>query len=151
MARYWLTPVDGEDPLVLGGDRRLLQEGPTLEVFRSKLQRAGHPRFLSMVKAAILPGDPSEEVNAGASCGSVEAISLAVPGEIMFDGVLLGLSECGRAFIDRLPLLREQEEWLGLALMTAATEGWTDEERLWLQTMEAYVRSGRKVMLVKEE
>jgi len=149
LASYWLTPVNGEDPLVLGEDRLLMPAGPLLEDFRGKLHQGAHPRFLPMVKAAILPGDDHE--SAGAVCGSESSPSFAEQGDVVFDGAPYTLSECGRAFIDRLPHLREQEEWLRRVQLTAEADGWTELETGWLQFISIYVRSGRRVMLVKEE
>jgi hypothetical protein len=151
MALYWLTPVEGEDPLVLGADRKLLQASPELETFREKLQRRIHPRVLPMVKAAILPGEPSSgQEEAGAFCGSEEAPTMAVPGPVVFDGHPYTLSECGRAFMDRLPLLQEQAEWLEKTAAFGAGD-WTDQENVWLRILTGWVKSGRRAMLVKEE
>lgn len=152
MATYWLTPVDGEDPLVLGEARIHLAQGPVLEMFREKLYRRIHPRALPMVKAAILPGEPSriEEDAPGSSCGAEDLPSLSEPGPVVFDGFPLSLSECGRAFIDRLPLAEEQWKWFNDALSDPAGD-WTEQETDWLLTAAAWVRSGRRAMLVKEE
>lgn len=150
MASYWLVPVEGDDPLVIGADRMLLGGGSQPEAFREKLHRL-HPRFLPMVKAAILPGEPEPAPDGtGAACGSEEAPPLSEPGPIVYDGRPYGLSECGRAFMDRLPLLREQAEWLALA-EDGPAGGWTAQETQWLAAVRAWNESGRRAMLLKED
>jgi hypothetical protein len=148
MAVYWLVPVEQEDPLVLGADRISIGGGAAPDHFRAKLHRI-HPRLLPMVKASILPGDPDEEADLSA-CGAGSDLPLHENVPLAFDGTPHVLSECGRAFIDRLPLLREQMSLLDAAV-GSSDDDWTAEEREWLKLLLSWNETGRKAMLLKED
>lgn len=148
MATYWLVPVEQEDPLVLGADRISLGGIAAPDNFRAKLHQI-HPRLLPMVKASILPGDPEEDADLSA-CGAGPDLPLHENVPLAFNGLPHVLSECGRAFIDRLPLLREQMSLLAEAVRSS-DGGWTAEEREWLKLLLSWNETGRKAMLLKED
>jgi len=148
MAVYWLVPVEREDPLILSADRIFLGGGVAPDNFRAKLHRL-HPRLLPMVKASILPGEGDEETDLSA-CGAGPDLPLHEGLPISFDGMPHTLSECGRAFIDRLPLLREQQSQL-VEAVNRSDAGWTLEEKEWLKLLLSWNETGRKAMLLKED
>lgn len=149
MPVYWLTPVESLDPLVLGAGRVAVPGDAEWQRFRERLALRFHPRLLPMVKAAILPSDPEED-GTGAACGWGEFPRLSEPGPVVFDGSRYGLSECGRAFMDRLPASAEQSAAWGKAL-AEGPEAWEPGERTWLALMFGWARAGHITMLVKEE
>ncbi|WP_438446277.1 hypothetical protein [Gorillibacterium sp. sgz5001074] len=147
MSYFWLTPVESDDPLVLGAERLRIPGGPPLDGFRQRLAERFHARLLPLVKASILPSDPEEEA---AQCGNGEAPDLNTAVSIVFDGSSFGLSECGRAFVDRLPGSKEQEDACAKALGGEVGD-WSAEEREWLLRMLEWARMGQPTMLVKED
>ena len=103
MTRYWLTPIVGYSPLVLGADRLDCSPLTKLEAFR-ELANGRHPRLLSMFKASLLLSD-DEEI-----CGSeLVELDLSHFEAIVFDGDPYHLSHCAEAFLDRL--LKREEAW----------------------------------------
>lgn len=103
MTRYWLTPIVGYSPLVLGADRLDCSPLTKLEAFRELANRR-HSRLLSMFKASLLLSD-DEEI-----CGSeLVELDLSHSEAIVFDGDPYHLSHCAEAFLDRL--LKREEAW----------------------------------------
>jgi hypothetical protein len=147
MARYWIAPVEKETPLSIGEDRLLIDGCPDWEALRVKLQRV-HPWLLPMVKAHILSAGPEDD---GTACGSETGPVYHAPGPISFDGEEFQLSECGRAFIDRLPSHGEQRTGLNKAVLLAGEENWTMKERAWLEKLGMLVDTQRKLFLVRED
>ncbi|MDF2926392.1 MAG: hypothetical protein K0R57_5306 [Paenibacillaceae bacterium] len=143
MVQYWLAPVQSEDPLILAADRRLIEGGSRWELFRNKLHLI-HPWLLPMVKAFILPADPDAE-----ACGSETGPVYTAPGPVCFDGVNFALSDCGRAFVNRLPSVSEQQNGFAKAAAAALQEQWPDEERGWLEELSQLSGGQRKVIQLR--
>ena len=145
MARYWLTPVDDIDPLVLGSDRIPLAASESLAAFRSKLQQV-HPRLLLLFKASLLLSDEALDDSA---CGTGEEIvDLSRDGAISFASDSLRLSSCADAFLARLLSAKETKELVEKAL---AWDSWNEEERSWLTTTRDWADQNRLVMLIRED
>lgn len=150
MHRYWIAPVDSEEPFVLGADRRPVDGDSSWESFREKLYRID-PRLLPMVKASILPADP-DALPDEAACGSEFGPVYPTPGPLSFGGAGFGLSSCGRAFVDRLPDAARQEGALRKALASTDQRiDWTETEKTWLTLLHGLAGSGRKILLIRED
>lgn len=147
----WLTPVKSLEPLILGAERLPLPAEGALEAFRSVLSKKYGPWILPMVKGAILAADSDEEGASGlGACGSGDGPLLSQPGEITFDSRPYSLSECGQAFIDRLPSAEKQKLAFG-EMLEEALQDWTGLEKDWLMQIHDWASDGLVVMLVKEE
>jgi len=134
MAAYWLIPISGSDPAVLGAERMRLaaEEGEALR----RLAAEVHPRLLMSFKLGLLLGDDEDEACGIAGAGD---LPLGEPGDIALTGSF-SVSHCGTAFMDRLPSPAE-------ALAIAAALPPVSHVR----TLRAWWESGKRAMLLKEE
>lgn len=146
--RYWIMPVEREEPLVFAEDRVCISESAAWEVFADRLHRL-KPRLLPMVKASILPADPDD--SEPEACGYFMSPAYLTPGLVCFDGAPYALSECGQAFVDRLPEASVQLTGLQMALEHPLGEQWSDLEQGWLKTLCLLSGANRKLMLVRED
>lgn len=140
--RYWLTPIMGYSPLVLGAHRLDCKPLPELEAFR-ELVKAKHPRLLLMFKSSLLFSD-DEEI-----CGSELAeLDLSWSGDIVFDGDPFLLSHCAEAFLDRLEKRREVLNQVSSlvedSILDAQQTDWANQWLRWLE-------SGYDVILLRED
>lgn len=135
---YWLTPVTGYDPTVLGKDRKAL-DSSLADTLRKNMNQL-HPRLLPFVKASVLPG--SEE-----DCGWDDLLDLEEEGEMTFDGQSLTISHCGEHFFHSL-LTPEK------SLNVLQTQGnsllFTKEEKTLIQEIVSYWKNGIPVVLIRQ-
>lgn len=145
MTRYWLTPIVGYSPLVLGAERLCL---PADEEFDDLRQMAGlqHPRLLPMFKLSLLLSD-DEEI-----CGSeLVELDLTDDEDIRFDGEPFHLSHCAEAFMDRL-LTRQEVKAHLLALQAQMQAGTTAGKlKAWMNQWLAWVEAGYDIVLLRED
>lgn len=148
MPTYWIMPVESDDPLILAADRVCILGSSEWEQFRAKLHHL-KPRLLPMVKGSILPVDPAAPLFE--ACGSETGPVYDKTGPVSFACGSFSLSDCGRAFVDRLPSALEQSSGFQQAEILAREELWTDKELDWLQNLKQLSESNRKLMLVRED
>lgn len=139
--RYWLTPIMGYSPLVLGADRVECKPLPELEAFR-EMMKAKHPRLLLMFKSSLFLSD-DEEI-----CGSeLVELDLSCFGDVVFDGDPFHLSHCAEAFLDRLPKRQEALDLLSSmedSVLGALQREWVNQWLRWLEV-------GYDVILLRED
>jgi hypothetical protein len=141
MTRYWLTPIMGYSPLVLGADRLDCSPLANLEAFR-ELANGRHPRLLSMFKASLLLSD-DEEI-----CGSeLIELDLAHSDAVVFNGDPFHLSHCAEAFLDRL--LKRKE---ALELVSSLNDSALDAQQIiWKNQWLRWLELGCDVILLRED
>ncbi|MDQ0921314.1 hypothetical protein [Paenibacillus sp. V4I5] len=141
MTRYWLTPITGYSPLVLGADRLDCSPLTKLEAFR-EMANGRHPRLLSMFKASLLLSD-DEEI-----CGSeLVELDLTHSDDVVFDGDPFHLSHCAEAFLDRL-LKREE----ALDLVSSLDDSTLDAQQIiWKNQWLRWLELGCDVILLRED
>ncbi|SDM89704.1 hypothetical protein SAMN04487897_101410 [Paenibacillus sp. yr247] len=143
MTRYWLTPIVGYSPLVLGADRMECTPIPELEAFR-EIANVKHPRLLSMFKSSLLLSD-DEEI-----CGSeLVELDLSQREGVVFDGNHFHLSHCAEAFLDRL--LKRQE---ALDMVSSIDDGCLENHAqhiIWKNQWLRWLESGYDVILLRED
>lgn len=141
MTRYWLTPIAGYSPLILGADRLDCSPLTKLEAFR-EMANGKHPRLLSMFKANLLLSD-DEEI-----CGSeLVELDLTHSDAVVFDGDPFHLSHCAEAFLDRL-LKREE----ALDLVSSLDDSALDAQQIiWKNQWLRWLELGCDVILLRED
>ncbi|NQX65436.1 hypothetical protein HQN90_04770 [Paenibacillus alba] len=143
MTRYWLTPILGYSPLVLGSERIHCTPLADLEAFRLIASRK-HPRLLPLFKSGLLLSD-DEDV-----CGSeLVELDLSELEDIVFNGDPYHLSHCAEAFLDRL--LTRQETW---ELVSSISEiDWDDQDHdvKWKQQWLRWLEAGFDVIMLRED
>jgi hypothetical protein len=143
MTRFWLTPIVGYSPLVLGADRLCLLADEEFEAFR-QLAGMQHPRLLPMFKLSLLLSD-DEEV-----CGSeLVELDLTDDEDIKFNGDPFHLSHCAEAFMDRLLTRQEVKGYLlAMQAQSGATEG---KLKVWMNQWLEWVEAGYDIVLLRED
>ncbi|TMV46699.1 hypothetical protein FE783_25680 [Paenibacillus mesophilus] len=145
MSRFWLVPISTSDPFTLGGERFICSPDEELAEFRQALSRF-RPQLLLPFKAHLLPGEEDTD-----ACGTEHVpFSLAAPGDIVFDGKALHLSDCASAMLDRLPAPEEAGRRLDEIEASFATD-LPENVRTWLGTMRRWYGQGLRVIMLKEE
>lgn len=149
MPRYWLAPITSREPFTLGDERIVCVPESSWDVFRQRLAR-NRPPLLFPFKAHLLVADDSR-----LACGADEIpFALSSPGELVFDGERLALSECGRAMLDKLPAAAALAAWLDADETEgegAATSSGAGSALEWLVAMRLWLERGWGVILLKEE
>lgn len=143
MTRYWLTPIVGYSPLVLGRERVVVPSGEDLESFRMAASNL-HPRLLPMFKASLLLSD-DEDV-----CGSdLVEFDLTQSGDLVFDGNPFHLSHCAEAFLDRL--LPVKEALVFVKKMEESFDPSQGPHGAWSKQWLAWLEAGYELVLLRED
>lgn len=147
---YWLAPVTQSSPLTLGAERFVCEPERELAEFRQALDR-GRPKLLVSFKTHLLAAD-QQEGQENTTCGTdVVPFELSTPGDIVFDGEQLRLSDCGAAMMDKLADLQTAGEWPKAIDAMLAASTLSAVGRSWIETMRGWLARGWLVILLKEE
>jgi hypothetical protein len=134
----WLTPVRETENGWLLGKERVVYPEPQLAPLLHAL-RDVHPRLLPLVKAAVLPDEPTADETT--ACGTAADFDLSVPGDIVFDGRRWLLSHCGKSFFSILLPVNE-------ALSLFMTASHISDEIIGQIT--GWLKQGMYVVIIKE-
>ncbi|MFD0682639.1 MULTISPECIES: hypothetical protein [unclassified Paenibacillus] len=149
MSSLWLTPIvidEKEQMVTLLKDRLELRPAEIADRFLALL-RTVHPRLLMTFKANLMLSEEFE-----LACGVDELpFELASEGPVVFEQGGLELSHCAQAYLDRLPAVKEMDEWLNIAAAKIADNREDDIIHQWVHTMVRWHKQGYAVTLLKEE